>query len=95
MQAILLPAGDTIELVASRRETKKLLNENFKSYLEKKVNGDHKIDIQVLVKTPTQEKCLQIVDFASWAIFRNREHGDDTYYNMIKNILVGDHPLFP
>lgn len=90
----LIPTDEPIELIASRRETKKLLNENFKSYVERQVTGNHKIDITVSVKTPTQEKCLQIVDFASWAIYRDREHKDDSYRNLIKNILIEDRPLF-
>lgn len=91
----LLSLDESIELIASRRETNKLLNENFKSYLEGKVNNNHKIDIKVTVRTPMQEKCLQVVDFASWAIYRNREHKDDSYYNLIKSVVIEDHPLFP
>lgn len=90
-----IPVNQPIELIASKRETKKLLNENFKSYVEKSINNNHKINIKVSVKTPTQEKCLQIVDFASWAIHRDREHKDDSYKNIIKQIIVEDRALFP
>ena len=38
---------------------------------------------------------LQAVDFVSWAIFRKYEYGDDSYYNLIKNKIVEENPLFP
>ena len=79
----LIPLDQPIELIASRRETKKLLNKNFRDYIKRQIKGNHSIDITVSVKTPSQEKCLQAVDFASWAIFRNREHSDDSYYNIV------------
>ena len=87
--------GDEIALVASKRETNKLLNENFKSYLDNQPMGARKLKVKTLVKSPHEDKCLQAVDFASWAIFRNREHGDDTYFNIIKNRIVQEAPLFP
>ncbi len=92
----LVPTDEPIELIASRRETNKILTDNFRSYLQKQIDGNHKkVTISVLVKTPTQEKCLQVADFACWAIFRNREHQDDTYYNIIKSIIIEESPLFP
>lgn len=46
-------------------------------------------------KTPFEEKTLQAVDFVSWAIFRKYEYADDTFYNIIKNRMVEENPLFP
>lgn len=83
-----------IELIASRRETNKLLNDGFASYVRNKLRDNHRASISVTIKTPNQEKGLQVADCACWAIFRNREHGDDTYYNVIKS-LVQEAPLFP
>ena len=85
----------TIKLIASRRETNKFLNENFKSYLNSQVENRHKIKMEVLIKSPHEEKSLQAVDFMSWAIFRKYEYGDDSYYNLIKNKIVEENPLFP
>ncbi|MEI6511625.1 MAG: DUF3800 domain-containing protein [Candidatus Uhrbacteria bacterium] len=84
-----------IELVASRKETNRFLNENFKTYLREKVRGNHGIDIKVEVRTPHEEKSLQAVDFVSWAIFRMREFGDGTYYDLIKDKIVEESPLYP
>lgn len=91
----LVPLDKRIELVASRRDTNKFLNDNFKSYLEDQVSRNHKLDIHVSIKTPHEEKCLQIVDMASWTLFRKREHGDESYYNLIKSKVIEESPLFP
>ncbi len=86
---------DKVELIASRRETNKFLNENFKNYLNRQVENRHKTDIKISIKIPSEEKTLQAVDFASWAVFRKYEYGDDSYYNIIKNKIVEENPLFP
>lgn len=91
----LIPTKDPITLVASRRETNKFLNDNFKNYLETQVKTNHKLKIQIEIKTPSQEKGLQAVDFASWAIFRKREYDDESYFNIIKGKIVEESPLFP
>jgi len=63
--------------------------------MENQVVNDHGIDLEVEIKTPSEEKSLQAVDFASWAIFRKYEHGDDDYYKIIKGSIVEENPLFP
>ena len=84
-----------IELIASRRETNKFLNENFKDYLSRQIKNNHKGTLKISVKTPAEEKCLQAVDFLSWAIFRKYERGDDSYYNLFKKKIIEENPLFP
>lgn len=84
-----------IFLIASRRETNKFLNENFKNYINNQAKNIHRKNIQVEIKTPHQEKSLQVVDFACWAVFRKYEYGDDSYYNIIKGKIVEESPLFP
>jgi hypothetical protein len=51
--------------------------------------------MEVSIKSPHEEKSLQVVDFVSWAIFRKYEYGDDSYYNLIKNKIAEENPLFP
>ena len=69
----LIPVGEKIVLIASRRETNKFLNQNFKDYLKHKTNINHKLKISIEIKTPSEEKCLQIVDFVCWSIFQKYE----------------------
>ena len=90
-----MPSIEKVLFIASRRETNKFFNENFKSYLNNQIQGKHNIYIEILIKTPHEEKSLQAVDFASWAIFRKYEYGDDSYYNLIKNKITEENPLFP
>lgn len=89
-----VPTDKEIELIASRRETNKFFNDNFKTYLCQKITGKHHCKIKVSVKTPSEEKILQAVDFVSWALFRKYEKGDDSYYKIIKSKIIEEKPLF-
>lgn len=80
----LIPLTEPIQLVASQRETNRFLNQNFCNYLKTKVNANHKLKINVMIKTPSQEKSLQVADCVCWAIFRKKERGDESYANIIK-----------
>jgi arsenate reductase-like glutaredoxin family protein len=91
----LVQSDDPIELIASRKETNKFLNENFKTYLHSQLAVNHNIKISISIKTPAEQKALQAVDFISWAIFRKYEYKDDTYYNIIKDNIIEENPLFP
>ena len=91
----IISLSKSITLVASRRETNKFLNENFKDYLEHQVKNKHKGIMTVCIKTPAEEKSLQAVDFLSWALFRKYEKGDGSYYNIFKSKIVEESPLFP
>ena len=91
----LVPVSLPIHLIASRRETNKFFNENFRSYLTNQVQVQHEIALDVLIKSPSEEKCLQVTDFVCWAIFRRREYGDDSYYNIIKRRVLEENALFP
>lgn len=91
----LISPTEPICLIASKRETNKFLNENFRSYIKSQTKNIHKLDLHIEIKTPAEEKSLQAVDFASWAIFRRLENSDDAYYNLIKAKIVEENPLFP
>jgi len=84
-----------IELIASRRETNKFLNENFKDYLSRQVRSRHHGLMKISIKSPAEEKCLQAVDFVSWAFFRKYERSDMGYYNIFKDKISEENPLFP
>lgn len=90
----LIPINEKIKIVASRRETNKFLNANFSSYIRNQAMSNHRLDIEIDIMSPSQEKSLQVADMVSWSIFRKYEHHDDTYYNLIKNDIVEENPLF-
>lgn len=83
-----------IILVASKRETNRFLNVNFKDYLEKQLKRNHSARLSVEIKTPAQEKSLQVVDFITWSIFRKYEREDETYFNIFKGKVVEERGLF-
>lgn len=91
----IIPKNSPIRLIASRRETNKFLNHNFKGYLKRQVKSNHKLDIQIEIKPPSSEKCLQAVDFICWAIYQKREKGDESYFRLIKDKVIEESPLFP
>lgn len=90
----LLDINKEITMVASKRETNKFLNANFKLYLQKQIANKHKLLIKIDIKMPSEEKSLQVVDFASWAIFRKYEKGDNLYYHLIKKMIIEESGLF-
>ena len=87
--------NDKVLVIASLKDTNKFLNENFSNYLRQKTQQNHSLDIEVEIKTPHQEKALQAVDFASWAIFRKQEFDDKKYYNLIQEKIIEENPSFP
>lgn len=91
----LVSAAHPIKLIASKRETNKFFNDNFKNYLSGQAEIKHEREISIEIKTPAEEKALQAVDCVSWAIFRKWEYSDDTYYNTVREKIIEENPLFP
>mgnify|MGYP001566084778 CR=1 FL=1 len=90
----LVDKNKNIILVASKRETNKFLNLNFEDYIRSVIKNNHKLDIDVQIKTPSEEKSLQAVDFISWSIFRKYESSDLEYYKIIKKLIVEENELY-
>lgn len=90
----LIPIDKKITLVASRKETNRFLNLNFKNYLKNQAMNTHKINLEIEIKTPAEEKALQAADFVCWSIFRKYEFGDDSYYEVIKGKIFEENGLF-
>ena len=91
----IIKTKNKISFFASRKETNKFLNQNFKNYLNQQVKNRHQARIEILIRSPHEEKALQAVDFVSWAIFRKYEYQDESYYNLIKKKIIEENPLFP
>jgi len=91
----ILSLQNDINIIASRRETNRFLNDNFKSYIHSQIKNKHHGKILVEIKTPFEEKCLQAVDFLSWAFFRKYQGKDTSYYDVFKKLIVEENPLFP
>ena len=89
----LLPQHTPIQFIASRRETNKILNQQFEDYLHNQM-VDHPYDISVSIKTPSQEKWLQVVDFVSRATFQKYEHQDESYHKLFSSLVIEEQWLF-
>lgn len=92
----IIKIDEPINLYIDQKDTNKFIRENFSQYLEgniiKRGNNGR---IEINIKPSHTERCLQAVDFVSWAIFRKYEMGDYEYYNKIKDKIVEEKILFP
>ncbi len=86
---------DEVKIYIDQRETNKFLKKNFENYLKSNLKKWGNGKIAITIKPSHTEKCLQAVDFISWAIFRKYERGDYEYYEVIKNKIIGENLLFP
>jgi hypothetical protein len=84
--------GD-MTLIASRRETSRYLNQQFVDSVRSKISGQNVGGLEIIIKLPQDEKCLQAVDFICWSVFKKYENGDEKYYNLIKSKILEEHDL--
>lgn len=91
----LINTDEEINLFIDQKDTNKFIRDNFEKYLKDNFykRGNNKIKIKI--KPSHTEKCLQVVDFISWAIFRKYETGDSEYFNLIKKNIIEESLLFP
>ena len=86
---------DEIKLFIDQRDTNKFLRENLEKYLSENLQKRGTDNYNIKTKPSHTEKCLQAVDFVSWAIFRKYEQGDYEYYELIKDKIIEENLLFP
>lgn len=86
---------ELIEIYIDQRETNKFLKKNFENYLRNNLEKRSNSGVKIKIKPSHTEKCLQAVDFISWAIFRKYELNDYEYYEIIKDKIIGENLLFP
>jgi undecaprenyl pyrophosphate synthase len=51
----IIESDSPVEIIASRKETNKFLNMNFKHYLESEMAHNHGVKVNVAIKTPSQD----------------------------------------
>ncbi|MCX6789769.1 MAG: DUF3800 domain-containing protein [Candidatus Gribaldobacteria bacterium] len=89
-----LSKKEQIKIIIDQRETNKFLKENFENYLKSNLKKQFD-NFEIKIKPSHTEKCLQAVDFISWAIFRKYEQSDYEYYEIIKDKIIEENLLFP
>ena len=86
----ILSLNEPISFIASKIYTKKKYSNEFLHSLE----NDNNLNIEVDIKTPFEDKGLQVADFVSWSLFQKYEHGNSEYTEIISKIIIGDYELF-
>ena len=72
--------------IASRKETKKQLNEDFITYVA--LSHSDLLDIDICIKNPSEVKWLELVDPISYAIYQKYEKWNLELYSIIKNKIL-------
>jgi len=80
-----------IMFIASRKNTSRKLNEDFS---ESVVNRTSNINLSIDIVKPSDDKCLQAVDFISWALWQKYEKNDETYSEIIANKIVKEYVMY-
>lgn len=81
-----LSTKDKHYFIASRKETKKQLNEDFIAF----ISSSHSdlLNIDILINTPSNVKWLELVDPISYAIYQKYENWDLELYSIVKNKVM-------
>ena len=87
-----LNSNDYYHFIASRKETNRILNENFKRDLNNSLSDLIKIDIRVVL--PWMSKWLELVDAVSFAIYQKYEFWNFDLYSVIKNKIILEKQIF-
>lgn len=76
-------------LIVDKSKSKRSLREDFDSYIRNKLNKKSQLcNLKIKHENSQNEACLQVLDFVSWAIFRNYEFQDSWFMNIIKDKIV-------
>ena len=87
----IIKKSDEIKFVASRRNTSKKLNDDFAESIEHSA-VDVSFDPRILA--PSDDKCLQAVDFISWALWQKYENKDESFSDIIANKIVREYVMY-
>ncbi len=78
--------NDTIFFTASRRETKKELNNAFLEYIREITSYFRDFRLQIWI--PRIEKWLEVVDAISFSVYKKYESNDSYLYDIIKDKII-------
>ncbi len=76
-------------LIVDKSKSNRSLRDDFDNYIRKKLNDkNHLNNLIIKHENSMNDACLQVLDFISWAIFRNYEHKDSSFMDLIKDKIV-------
>ena len=82
---------DEIVLVASRMNTNRKLNISFSESVVNRMSGTN---FNINIVKPSDDKCLQAVDFVSWALWQKYEKADNTYSDLVTDKIVKEYVMY-
>lgn len=91
----IIDTREVVEMFIDQKDTSKFIKDNFEKYLKDNLTRRGSSKIKIMICPSHTEKCLQAVDFISWAIFRKYEKNDYEYYEIIKDRIIEENLLFP
>jgi len=87
--------NSSICLIVDKSKSNRSLREDFDNYIRKNLNEKNQLcALSIKHENSQNESCLQVLDFISWAIFRNYEHKDASFMNIIKDKIVTRKEVF-
>jgi len=86
----IIKESDEINFISSRRNTSKKLNDDFTKSIERFRNNDC---FHSYILPARDDKCLQAVDFVSWAMWQKYENKDETYSEIITDKIVKEYVM--
>ena len=82
-------------LIVDRSKSNRSLRDDFDSYIRRTLSNKNTINkLTIKHENSQNEACLQVLDFVSWAIFRNYEHKDPSFIEVIKDKIVIKKEIF-
>ncbi|MDR2590659.1 MAG: DUF3800 domain-containing protein [Oscillospiraceae bacterium] len=80
-----------IKLIASKRNTSKCLNNDF---LENVISRTQSVNFSAVLETPSNDKCLQAVDFISWSMYQKLEKNNFSFYKLFADKVVREYLMY-
>jgi hypothetical protein len=86
---------NSVCLIVDKSKSNRSLREDFDDYIRKNLNQKNQF-CKLIIKHENSQKeaCLQVLDFISWAIFRNYEYQDSSFMNIVKDKIVTKKEVF-
>ena len=81
-------------LIVDKSKSNRSLRDDFDNYIRKMLKEKKCSDIIIKHQNSQNEPCLQVLDFISWAIFRNYEYKDNRFSELIKDKIVIKKEIF-
>ena len=79
----------SVYLIVDKSKSNRSLRENFDNYVRNKLNRKSQLcNLKIRHENSQNEACLQVLDFVSWAIFRNYEFQESRFMDIIKDKIV-------